>query len=158
MLCRSLFFWSLNCLSFCDYSFWIYIVTLWYLQSFFIVMKKIQLLRVENIYQLWTFYEVNMLYMDLLWLYWPRTKSEVNIILTGQYIAYWQSKKSLIFILHIILFNIIIQILKFWNFMKTEIYEIFWKFWNLMNVLKSCENFEFVLKFLKFRIFLKFWT
>ena len=34
-----------------------------------------------NIYQLWT-------------------KSEVNIILTGPYITYWQSKKSLIFILH----------------------------------------------------------
>ena len=31
------------------------------------------------IYQLWTFYEVNMLYMDLLGLYWPKTKSEVNI-------------------------------------------------------------------------------
>ena len=40
-------------------------------------------------------------YMDLLGLYWPKTKSEVNIILTGPYIAYWQSKKSLIFIYHI---------------------------------------------------------
>ena len=50
-----------------------------------------------NIIQLWTFYEVNMLYMDLLRLYWPRTKSEVNIILIiGPYITYWQSKKSLI--------------------------------------------------------------
>ena len=28
-----------------------------------------------NIYQLWTFYKVNMLYMDLLGLYWPKTKS-----------------------------------------------------------------------------------
>jgi hypothetical protein len=52
-------------------------------------------------YQLWTFYSVNMLYMDLLWLYWPRSSSEVNIILTGPYITYWQSKKSLIFIYHI---------------------------------------------------------
>jgi hypothetical protein len=59
------------------------------------------------IYQLWTFYEVNMLYMDLLGLYWPKTKSEVNIIQTGPYITYWQSKKFLIFILRLF-FNIII--------------------------------------------------
>jgi hypothetical protein len=31
------------------------------------------LILVCSIYQLWTFYEVNMLYMDLLGLYWPRT-------------------------------------------------------------------------------------
>jgi hypothetical protein len=30
-----------------------------------------------------------MLYMDLLGLYWPKTKSEVNIIQTGPYITYW---------------------------------------------------------------------
>ena len=54
----------------------------------------------DNIDQLWTFYEVNMFYMNLLGLFWPKTKSDVNIILTGPYITYWQSKKSLVFILH----------------------------------------------------------
>ena len=69
------------------------------------IWNSIQLLHfIEYIYQLWTFYEVNMLYMDLLGLYWPRTK---YIILTGPYITYWQSKKSFIFILHMF-FNIII--------------------------------------------------
>jgi hypothetical protein len=58
-------------------------------------------------YQLWTFHEVNMLYMDLLelywqrtmnllWLYWPWTSFSVNIILTGPYITYWPREKSII--------------------------------------------------------------
>jgi len=39
-----------------------------------------------NIYQLWTFYEVNMLYMDLLGLYWPGTMDLLGL--------YWPRKKS----------------------------------------------------------------
>jgi hypothetical protein len=79
-----------------------------------------------------------MLYMDLLGLYGPGTKSEVDIILTGPYITYWQKKKSLIFILHDFQYYYL-NIMKFWNFMKTEISEIFGKFWNLMKVWKSYE-------------------
>ena len=101
-----------------------------------------------------------MLYMDLLGLY----ESEVDIILTGPYITYWQNKKSLIFILHDFQYYYL-NIMKFWNFMKTEISEIFWKFWNLMKVLKSYENFEFFEIFWNFwnfetffKFFLKFWT
>jgi hypothetical protein len=82
---------------------------------------------------------------DLLGLYWPRAKSEVNIILTGPYIAYWQSKKSLIFILHMFFqyYYLNIKILKFyenWNF---------WNFWNLKKCWILFENFEILWNFLK---------
>jgi hypothetical protein len=69
---------------------------------------------------------------------------QVLLILTGPYITHWQSKKSLIFILHMF-FNIIIQILKFLNF--------FLKFWNLVKILKCYENFEI----LNFKIFIFFY-
>jgi hypothetical protein len=35
-------------------------------------------------------------YLLLLGLYWPKTKSEVNIILTGPCITYWPRKKSIV--------------------------------------------------------------
>ena len=61
-------------------------------------------------------------------------------------------KKSLIFILHDFQYYYL-NIMKFWNFMKTEISEIFGKFWNLMKVWKS---FEILKK--NYFFFFKFWT
>jgi hypothetical protein len=42
--------------------------------------------------------------------------------------------------------------IKFWNFMKTEIFLIFWKYWNLMEIL------NFFLNFWNFEIFWNFWN
>ena len=78
--------------------------------------------------------------MDLLGLNGPRTKSEVDIILTGPYITYWQKKKSLIFILHDFQYYYL-NIMKFWNFMKTEISEFFFL------ILKSYESLEILWTF-----------
>jgi hypothetical protein len=36
-----------------------------------------------------------------------------------------------------------------WNFMKTEIFEIFWKFWNLMKFFIRFQNFHIISKFSK---------
>ena len=55
--------------------------TVWIYNMWGIIILEIVGFR-QNIYQLWTFYEVNMLYMDLLGLYWQRTKSAVRNILT----------------------------------------------------------------------------
>ena len=110
--------------------------------------------REVNIYQLWTFYEVNMLYMNLLGLYWPRKKS------WGQY----NPSRSI--------YNILteLKVLKFYipylfqyYYLNIKILKFYqnWIFWENFFFFKSYENFEMkmkILNFWNFEICWKFWN
>jgi hypothetical protein len=83
---------------------------------------------------------------------------QVLLILTSPFITYWQSNKSLIFILHVFQYYYLnIKILKFYES---------WNIWNFKKKLKSYENFEFLnsfnflifWNFLNFEILWKLWN
>jgi hypothetical protein len=95
--------------------------------------------------------------MDLLGLYWPKTKSEINIFQTGPYIAYSQSKKFFNFYITFVFqyYFLNIKTLNFYENLKSFV--LFWKIWNLKKILKSYENIDFLGNFGNFEFFSKFW-
>ena len=115
--------------------------------------------REVNIYQLWTFCEVNMLYMDLLGLYWPRTMDLLGL--------YWPRKKSWgQYNPNRSIYNILteLKVLKFYipylfqyYYLNIKILKFYqnWIFWKKKIIFKSYENFEMKTKFWIFEI-LKF--